>query len=115
MFIAPRNGVRGFERAPTKPFAVRRDLERLLRETRLTALAFAIALGWSLYQAASGLAYLVTNALQSVDTGEPFGLGPLTWKLGDHVFAFAPLIQGLIELALVLSVVLVVRRRLRPA
>jgi hypothetical protein len=91
---------------------VRRDLERLLRETTLTALAFAIALGWSLYQAASGFAYLITSALDSVDTGETY-LGPLTWKVGNHVFAFAQLIQGLIELALVLAVILFVRRRFR--
>jgi len=86
-----------------------------LREATLTTLAFAIALGWALYQAVSGLAYLITTALTSVDTGDgPFGLGPLTWRLGNHVFAFAALIQGLIEFALVLAVVLLVRRRFRP-
>lgn len=96
---------------------MRQDLERLLREATLTTLAFAIALGWALYQAVSGLAYLITTALTSVDStneGFGFGLGQLTWRLGNHVFAFAPLIQGLIEFAVVLTVVLLVRRRFRP-
>jgi large-conductance mechanosensitive channel len=91
-------------------------LERLLREATLTTLAFAIALGWAFYQAVSGLAALITNALPSLNEAEgQFGLGPLAWRLGNHVFAFAPLIQGLIEFAVVLALVLLVRRRFRPA
>jgi hypothetical protein len=95
---------------------LRQDLERLLREATLTALAFAIALGWALYQAASGFAYLITTGLTSFDDADTAVVGgSLTWRLGKHVLVFAPLIQGLVELAVVLVLVLLVRRRFRPA
>jgi hypothetical protein len=93
---------------------VRQDFERLLRETTLTTVAFAIALGWSLYQVASGLGYLIVAALQNSDGANPFQTG-IGWTWGDHVFDFQPLLQGLIEFAVVLAVVLVVQRRSRPS
>jgi hypothetical protein len=81
---------------PSYLLAVRPAVERLLRESTLTTLVFAIAIGWSLYQAASGLGYLITNAFQKVDTDGTFGqyLGTLTWTFHGHIFAFAPLIQA---------------------
>jgi hypothetical protein len=94
---------------------LRQDLERLLRETTLTTLAFAIALGWSLYQVASGLGGLIVLALQNSGDGDfplPTGIG---WTWDGHIFEFQPLLQGLIEFALVLAVVLLVRRRARSS
>lgn len=86
-----------------------------MRDTTLTTLAFAIALGWTLYQVAAGVATLITVALDSYD--EPFNnpYAMLTWVWGNHVFTFQPLLQGLIEFAVVLVVVLVVQRRSRPS
>jgi hypothetical protein len=93
---------------------VLQDLERLLRETTLTTVAFAIALGWSLYQVASGLGGLIVAALPNSDGDNPFGTR-IGWTWGGHVFEFQGLLQGLIEFAVVLAVVLVVQRRSRPS
>lgn len=90
---------------------MRTELERLLREVTLVTLAFAIALGWSLYQAVSGLAGFITTLLQrfsSSDLTSPFG--DLSWTVGHHVLVFGPLLRGVIELAVVLCVILLVRR-----
>ena len=87
------------------------ELERLLREVTLITLTFAIALGWSLYQTASGLAGFVTTALQRFSTSDlssPFG--DLSWTVGHHVLVFGPLLRGLIELTFVVAVILAVRR-----
>jgi hypothetical protein len=99
---------------------LRDDLERLLRATTLTTVAFAIALGWSLFQVAEGLGTLITTASGSYDkvSGALFtsgNLGPLTYHWGKHVFTFAPLVQGLVELAVVLAVAFAVRRKFPPA
>lgn len=100
---------------------MRQDLERLLRDTTLTTLAFAIALGWTLYQVATGVATFITIALDSSESNPFLGAissggwipGVLTWEWGNHVFVFQPILQGLIEFAVVLAVVLVVQRRSR--
>lgn len=93
---------------------VLQDLERLLRETTLTTVAFAIALGWSLYQVASGLGSLIVLALPNSDGGGPYGLS-IGWTWRGHVFEFQSLLQGLIEFAVILAVILVVQRRSRPS
>jgi hypothetical protein len=92
---------------------VRSELERLLRNTTLTALAFVIALGWSLYQVGVGVASLITLGLQ--DTSSEGGNPPVSVVWGEHVFYFQPLLQDLIALAAVLAVVLVVQRWSRPS
>jgi hypothetical protein len=91
---------------------VRQDLERLLRDTTLTTLAFAIALGWALYQLAASIAGFITTAIQ--DTVDAGGFPPFSLHWGDHVFYFLPLLQSLMVVAVVLAVVLVVQRRSRP-
>ena len=88
-------------------------MERLLRETTLTTVAFAIALGWSLYQVASGLGYLIVLALPNSGGANPFGTR-IGWSWGGHIFEFQGLLQGLIEFAVILAVILVVQRRSRP-
>jgi hypothetical protein len=77
---------------------------------------FAIAVGWSLYQAASGLATFVTTFLQRFPTGsDEFGSAPytgqLSWQVGHRVLIFGPLVQGLLELAAALAVLVLVQRR----
>jgi hypothetical protein len=83
--------------------------------TTLTTLAFAIALGWSLFQVASGLGSLITTAVHGYDNGgDSFGVvGALVWKVGDHFVVFDQLVQGLIEFGVVLVVFLFVARSSR--
>ncbi len=95
---------------------MRSDLEQLLRETTLRTLAFAIALGWSLFQVASGLSYFITTLLQrfstsSSDLGSAPYLGGLSWQVGHRIVAVGQLLAGLLELAAVLAVALLVQRR----
>jgi hypothetical protein len=93
---------------------MRQDLERLLRDTTLVTLAFAIALGWSLYQLAASSAGFITTAMQDTsDSDFPSDFPSFSLHWGDHVFYFLPLLQALIQFVVVLAVVLIVRRRLR--
>ncbi len=84
-----------------------------MRDTTLTTLAFAIALGWALYQLAASIAGFITTAIQR--TGDSGGFPPFSLHWGDHVFYFLPLLQSLMVVAVVLAVVLVVQRRSRPS
>jgi hypothetical protein len=90
---------------------MRVDLERLLRDSTFTTIAFAIALGWALLQLAQGFSYLVTEAVQETPggvTGVPNS--GLTVAVGSHVFDFQPLVGGLVQFGVVLLVVLLLRR-----
>jgi hypothetical protein len=96
---------------------MRIEFERLIRDVTLTTLAFAIALGWSLYQVAAGLAFFVTTLLQRFNPNDFNGgpaYGDLSWAVGHHVLAFGSLLRGLIELAVVLGTILLVRRKITP-
>jgi hypothetical protein len=86
---------------------MRADLERLLRDITLTTLAFAIALGWALFQVAEAVGYLIAAALQTTEGPRP----GLSFSIGRHIFVFQPLVQALVEFAVVLVVVLLARRR----
>lgn len=88
------------------------NLIGVLRDVQLTTLAFAIALGWSLYQTALGFATFV-EALTSRTNGFTGYVGAttgLTWIWHDHVFTFGLFVLGLIELGTVLLVAALVRR-----
>jgi hypothetical protein len=95
---------------------VRADLEQLLDDVTLKTLAFAIALGWSLFQVASGLSYFITTLLQRFSSnpddigGFSYG-GSLSWQVGHRVLAIGPLIGGLVEFTAVLLVALLVHTR----
>jgi len=94
---------------------VRDELEAILRDTTLTLIAFAIALGWSLYQLAHGVATFVDALTTHVPNGDtPFypstGAG-LTWTVHGRVVTFDAIVMGLIEIAVVLAVAAFVRRR----
>jgi len=92
---------------------VRSELKLLLRNTTLTALAFVIALGWSLYQVAVGVGSLITLGLRNTSSED--GNPPVSVVWGEHVFYFQPLLGDLITLAVVLAVVLAVQRRSRAS
>jgi hypothetical protein len=94
------------------------DLAGVLRDVPLTTLAFAIALGWSLYQTALGVATFVEGLTAHGHGLRPFadfvGLPQegtsLTWIWGGRVFTFGQLVLGLVELGTVLLVAMLVRR-----
>jgi hypothetical protein len=97
---------------------MREALDKLLRDLTLVTVALAIALGWSLFQFASGVSELVTTFLieypESAEgnLARTFGFTrPLTWTVGDRVLTFGALLAGTIELAVVVAVALFVRRR----
>ena len=92
---------------------MRSELEVLLRNATLVALAFVIALGWSLYQVGASVAGLITLGLQN--TTPQSDRPPLSVGWGEHVVYFQPLLQDLITLAGVVAVVVVAQRHSRPA
>ena len=69
-------------------------------------LAFAIALGWSLFRFAEGVENLVIGAIHKSDNSP----GGLSFMLGQHAFYFDPVLGGLIEVTVVVAVILFVRR-----
>jgi hypothetical protein len=95
---------------------MRDALDRLFQDLTLVTIALAIALGWALFQFASGVSELVStlfiefppseDLLRSVRLSEP-----LTWAVEGRILTFGPLLRGAIELAVVLAVAILVRRR----
>jgi hypothetical protein len=96
---------------------MREHLDRLLAQTTLVTLALAIAVGWSLFQVAKGVADLVTGLLTKYPDGISLGVvarsQPATWVVGDRVLTFTTLVEGLVELAVVLLVAVLIARRPR--
>jgi len=94
---------------------MRADLERLLDDITLMTLAFAIAVGWSLFQFAHGLAVFVDGLLTHVPAGEPggfsFSTSGLQWFVGHRYVDLDPLFTGAVELAVTLAVAVFVARR----
>jgi anaerobic C4-dicarboxylate transporter len=90
-------------------------VDRLLSQTSLVTLALAIALGWSLFQVAKGVADLVNGLLttypQSPDFEAVAGTQAATWIVGDRVLTFTSLIAGLVEVGVVLAVGWLIARR----
>jgi hypothetical protein len=94
---------------------MREDIDRLLNQTSLVTLALAIAIGWSLFQVAKGVADLVSGLLTEYPGGTDYlayvNRQPATWIVGGRVLTLTTLIEGAVELAMVLLVtVLIVRR-----
>jgi hypothetical protein len=85
---------------------VRRPLLGLLRDADVMTFAFAIAIGWALYQVAHGVSQLVAAATTPANLGGGYGpyLGDLAWRIDGRVIYIGPLVYGLIELAVVLGV-----------
>ena len=97
---------------------LRDDLERLLEDVTLLTIGFAIALGWSLFQFARGVATFVdgltTHLPPNDEGGFSFGSvgGGMTWQVGHHIVSLDGMLTGLIELLLVLAVAVYVRARI---
>jgi hypothetical protein len=93
---------------------MRRALDSLLRDLTLVSIALAIALGWSLFQLASGVSDLITLFFVNYDAENAAAFGssqPLTWTVGDRVLSFYPLLRGAVQLVVVLAVALFIRSR----
>jgi hypothetical protein len=95
---------------------VKADIDDVLRDGALMRLAFAIALGWALYQLAHGLALFVDGLfthLPDVPGGYSgaFG-GGLVWIVGHHIVRLDGILTGLIDLACVLGITALLRRRI---
>jgi hypothetical protein len=96
---------------------MRDELDKLLEDVTLLTIAFAIALGWSLFQVARGVAAfidgLVIHLPGGQDGGIPyFGQGTgLTWVVRHHLVTLDGILTGIVELAIVLAVAAFVRTR----
>lgn len=92
---------------------MRESLDRLLADVTLMTLALAIALGWSLFQLASGFAELVSTLLVDYpDAAEIVAAsrlsGPLTWEVGGRIVTFGGVLRGAVELAIAVVAALLV-------
>jgi hypothetical protein len=95
---------------------MREHFDRLLAQTSLVTLALAIAIGWSLFQVAKGVADLVNGLLTEYPNGSQLigyvNSQPATWIVRGRVLTFTTLIEGIVELTIVLiAAALIVRRR----
>ena len=106
--------------------SVREDLRRILRDGTLITVAFAIALGFALQDLARAVGTFVTQLAEELpsysDDGSgisgDFGVsfGSLSWRIGDHVVVFGPLVAAFLELWVVVTfAVLVYRWRARDS
>jgi hypothetical protein len=94
---------------------MRDALGDLLDDLTLIRLALGIALGWSVFRVADGVALTVTTVLTDFGDGHSFTNEPLTWYVGHRMLTFGKLVQGLIALAVVLVAATLVERRRRRA
>jgi hypothetical protein len=98
---------------------LRDELERLLEDLSLLTIAFAIALGWSLFQLAHGVANFVDGLTTHLSSNDGGGFtayeagGGLTWEVGHHIVTLDGVLFGLLELAFVLAIAAFVRSKLR--
>jgi hypothetical protein len=100
---------------------LRDELDRLLEDVTLLTIGFAIALGWSLYSLAHGVAICIDELTvhyppNDATSGFPSGgnaNGGLSWDVGRHVITLDPILVGLLQLTFVLAVAVYVRSRMR--
>lgn len=98
------------------------SLVALIRDVSLVTLALGLALGWSLYQIALGVAYFVEDisihgALAASDGryAVPVTVGAFTWVVRGRILNLDQLVMGLIDLGSILAIALLIesmRRRL---
>jgi hypothetical protein len=92
---------------------LRHELSALLRDATLVTLALGLALAWAVVQVAEGVGALVWTFLQEYTRDERrlhvFTDEPLTWFIGERAVTLGPLVRGLVELAVVVGILLVVR------
>jgi hypothetical protein len=91
---------------------VRDAFEDLLRDTWLVSIAFGIALGWALYQFASGVATVFSTLTADYGVANEFVADQsLTWTVKGHILTLGPLVWSTLQLAIVLGIAFVVLRR----
>ena len=87
---------------------MREHIDRLLAQTSIVTLALGVAIGWSLFQVANGVADLVQGLLTKFPSGSGLlayhSSQPATWIVRGRVLTFTTLITGVVELAVVLLV-----------
>ena len=95
--------------------AMREHLDRLLAQTSIVTLALGVAIGWSLFQVAKGVADLVEGLLTKYPSQSELlafrNSQTATWIVGGRVLMFTTLITGAVELAVVLLVAVLIARR----
>ena len=85
------------------------------RRLTLLTLMLGVALGWALFEIARGVGVLVTTLLKHVPNDGLYQYQPLAWQVGDRVILIQELVEGLIELGLLLLLVAAIARRRRRA
>jgi hypothetical protein len=99
--------------------AMREEIDRLLAQTTMITLALGIALGWSIFQVAKGIADVVNGLLTDYPRGADIRLAAesqsATWIVGDRVLTLTSLIAGFVELGVVLIVAALILRRRHAA
>lgn len=94
---------------------MRETLDQLLRDVTLVTLALAIAIGWSLFQVASGFGELVTTLLidypENTEIAASRLYEPLTWDVGGRILTLGSLLRGIVELAVTVLLALLIRRQ----
>jgi large-conductance mechanosensitive channel len=94
---------------------MREHIDRLLAQASIVTLALGVAIGWSLFQVARGVADVVQGLLTKNPDGLQFtayqNSQPATWIVGGRVLTFTTLISGIVELAIMLLVAALIARR----
>ena len=100
-----------------RPTAMRDHIDSFLDQTTLVALALAIAVGWSLFQVAKGVADFVNGLLTKYPPGTELSLvansQPATWIVHGRLLTFTTFIEGAVEFAFVVFVAVWVGRQSR--
>jgi hypothetical protein len=84
----------------------------VIRDRTLVKLALTVTAGFVLWDLLRGLSILFIVALSNADN--VFRFEPLSWRVGGRTVSLYELVQGLVEAALLLVIVWVLRRRSRP-
>jgi hypothetical protein len=94
---------------------MREHIDRLLAQTSIVTLALGVAIGWSLFQVARGVADLVQGLLTKYPSGSGLfayhASQPATWIVHGRVLTLTTLISGMVELAVVLVAAALIARR----
>jgi len=96
---------------------MRDDLDSLLRDTTLTTLLLAIAIGWSLYQFVHGVGTFIDGLLTHLPPGvsdsfsAPISGGALTWVVGHRLVSLDAALIGAIELSIAATAAVFIQRR----
>jgi hypothetical protein len=93
---------------------MREHIDRLLAQASIVTLALGVAIGWSLFQVARGVADVVQGLLTKNPDGLQFtayqNSQPATWIVGGRVLTFTTF-SGIVELAIMLLVAALIARR----